>query len=95
MAEKADLCGQPHLGSKLPEYSLKFQKLKNPESSPVVVASGLTGLLSKLWGLIFQKKAKPNIAQSSLLFSSALFLIIFCYQQILIYARGTNNHIWL
>lgn len=92
MAKKASLCGQPHLGSSLPEYSVEFQKFKNPESALVIVASGLTGLVSKLYGLLFQKKAKPKIAQSSLLFISVLFLIIFCYQQILIHARGTSIH---
>lgn len=48
MAEKGDLCGQPNLGSSLLEYSLEFQKFKNPESALVVFASGLTGLASKL-----------------------------------------------
>jgi hypothetical protein len=46
--QKKGLCGQPHLGSSLPEYSLKFQNCKNPESALVMVASGLAGLVSKL-----------------------------------------------
>jgi hypothetical protein len=39
--------GQPHLGSRLPEYSLEFQKFKTPESALVAFASGLSGLESK------------------------------------------------
>lgn len=48
VAEKADLYSKPHLGSSLLEYSLEFQKFKNPESVLAVFATGLTGLVSKL-----------------------------------------------
>lgn len=53
-AEKPGFCGQPHLGSGLLEYTLEFQKFETPESARAVSASGLTGLVSKLQGLMFQ-----------------------------------------